>query len=87
MNLKLLKKAFKIRSFIFVNKDILYFCDIFTVTSNSDKKNIQNISKKSEKLFLHRNFITNLSFKDYEDRYEYKIFSVGRLIDQKILKN
>ena len=81
------KKAFKIRVFYFLLIKISYiFCDIFTVTSNSDKKNIQNISKKSEKLFLHRNFITNLSFKDYEDRYEYKIFSVGRLIDQKNFK-
>ena len=80
------KKLLKLGSFIFVNKDILYFCDIFTVTSNSDKK-IFKIYLKIRKTVLHRNFITNLSFKDYEDRYEYKIFSVGRLIDQKILKN
>ena len=81
------KKAFKIRVFYFLLIKISYiFCDIFTVTSNSDKKNIQNISKKSEKLFLHRNFITNLSFKDYEDRHDFKIFSVGRLIDQKNFK-
>tara|TARA_X000000368_G_scaffold267213_1_gene211639 strand:- start:7318 stop:8427 length:1110 start_codon:yes stop_codon:yes gene_type:complete len=81
------KKAYKIRVFYFLLIKLSYiFCDIFTVTSNSDKKNIQNISKKSEKLFLHRNFITNLNFKKYEDRYEYKIFSVGRLIDQKNFK-
>ncbi len=81
------KKAIKIRLFYLLLIKLAYaFCDIFTVTSNSDKKNIQNISKKSEKLFLHRNFVTNLSFKDYEDRYDFKIFSVGRLIEQKNYK-
>ena len=81
------KKPFKIRMFYFLLIKLAYiFCDIFTVTSNSDKNNIKNISKKSEKLLLHRNFITNLSFKKYEDRYEYKIFSVGRLIEQKNFK-
>lgn len=57
--------------------------DIFTVTSSSDKKSISKLCNNSEKLVLHRNYVTNLKYQDFNKRDKNKIISVGRLSKQK----
>ena len=65
-----------------LTKFSLYFCDIYSVTSNEDLKILNKINK-NKKIELIPNWIEDLNFKDFDLRSSQKILCVGRLEYQK----
>ncbi len=63
----------------FLTNISLFICDIYTVTSNSDR----NLFKSSEKVRLRPNWVYQSASESLLGRFENRILSVGRLADQK----
>ena len=61
----------------------LIAADMFTVTSLADESNFKKRFYFTKKLRFHPNYILETSNKSFEERYENKILSVGRLEYQK----
>jgi len=60
------------------------FSDLYTVASKSDYKLIKKYLTDEEKIVLRPNWVqANNKDKDFSKRYENKILSVGRLVEQK----
>ena len=55
------------------------FSDIYTVTSSSDK----NLFKKNKKIKLRPNWVSKTSLNEFNNRFNNRLLSVGRLEDQK----
>lgn len=62
-----------------LTKVTLFFSDIYTVTSLSDK----SLFKEKEKIKLRPNWVYKTDLYDFDKRYSNRILSVGRLENQK----
>ncbi len=65
----------------------LIFSNIYTVTSNIDKVNLEKKFFNKNKVFINPNYVVGNYYKTFEQRYSNKIISVGRLEEQKNYKN
>ena len=72
--------------YFYLTKLGIYFSDLYTVTSVSDKKFSKNYNIKNMNLELRRNWVENKSLNNFNQRNKYKILSVGRLEYQKNFK-
>ena len=70
----LIKLLYKI-----LTKITLTFSDIYTVTSTSDKK----LFKQNKKIKLRPNWVYETSLNEFNNRFNDRLLSVGRLEDQK----
>ena len=73
-----IKKLYKV-----LTKYTLKFADLYTVTSNSDRKFLSDTFKLNKEIKIRRNWILKKEYKNYNERYTNKILSVGRLEHQK----
>ena len=74
------KKGFFVKLlYKFLTKISLLVSDIYTVTSQSDKKNL----KLNKKIKLRPNWVYETELYDFTNRHENRLLSVGRLEDQK----
>ena len=79
------EKKSKIKKFFYYNLTRLgiYFSDLYTVTSVSDKKFSKNYKIKNMNLKIRRNWVENKKFNNFSQRDALKVLSVGRLEYQK----
>lgn len=79
------EKKSNIKKFLYYNLTRLgiYFSDLYTVTSVSDKKFSKIYKIKNMNLEIRRNWVENKKFKDFTQRDGLKVLSVGRLEYQK----
>ena len=77
------KKYFVKKLYKVLTKYTLKFADLYTVTSNSDRKFLSDTFKLNKEIKIRRNWILKKEYKNYNERYKNKILSVGRLEHQK----
>lgn len=76
--------SLKILLFYLLTKISLMFASIYTVSSKCDYKFLkENFRFSHKKIKIRPNWVVNNYIKDFENRYNYKIVSVGRLDNQK----
>jgi len=81
---KLQNKSIYIKSGYFVLTQIaLIFCDLFTVTSNCDKRDLNKYFYLTKKIKVRPNWVYPNKNSHNTDRHEKRILSVGRLEKQK----
>jgi len=81
---KLQNKSFYIKSGYFVLTQVaLIFCNLFTVTSNCDKRDLNKYFYLTKKIKVRPNWVNSNKNSDNPDRHEKRILSVGRLEKQK----
>lgn len=74
------KKSFLIKLlYKILTRFTLAFSDIYTVTSSSDKK----LFKQNKKIKLRPNWVYKTSLNEFNNRFNDRLLSVGRLEDQK----
>ena len=59
------------------------FSDLYTVTSESDRSFLKNTFKLKKEIFLRRNWVLKTDYKNFDDRNDKKVLSIGRLEKQK----
>ncbi len=77
------KKYFTKKLYKVLTKYTLKFADLYTVTSNSDLKFLNNTFKFKKEIKIRRNWILKKEYNNFDERYKNKILSVGRLEKQK----
>ena len=81
------KGNFKITSYFILTQIALFFSDLYSVTTELDKKFLISKFKFTKNILLRPNFVLSNEIKPIEERFSKKILSVGRLENQKTLKN
>ena len=78
------KKKFKVVFYKYLTKSALKYSDIYLVTSNADKENLNKLfSKYRMKIKVRPNWVKINEIKKFDERFNNKIISVGRLENQK----
>lgn len=80
------KKIYKKLFYKYLTKLALMYSDLFTTTSNTDKKNISKLNKGTTNIEVIPNWIYEVYEVPAEQRYQRKILAVGRLEEQKNYK-
>lgn len=66
-----------------ITKLALKMSDIYTVTSNEDSKFLKSNFKFNKEIMVIPNWVDGLKYEKYENRYEDRILTVGRIEKQK----
>ena len=69
-----------------LTKYTIMFSDLYTVTSESDRSFLKNTFKLKKEIFLRRNWVLKTDYKNFDDRNDKKVLSIGRLEKQKDFK-
>ena len=77
------KGNFKITSYFILTQIALFFSDLYSVTTELDKKFLVSKFKFTKNIILRPNFVLSNEIKPIEERFSKKILSVGRLENQK----
>ena len=82
------EKKSKIKRFFFhqLTKIALKASDLYSVTSNQDKKFLEKNFKFDKEIKLIPNWVNKISYKDFNDRHCNNLLTVGRIEDQKNYK-